>query len=779
MTPVDRAILSFLTREPRPIRDLLAQYPKATLYRRLRALRSRGLIAKHGARYALTSAGEQAKASAEGPAFANSLGAVYPPLGEIPTPQHRAMVELSLAALVLRQHTDQEDRHAGFLFLGPTLTWKTSAGVFVCLMAGVDPVTHVVDCATEAGKSLWIRRGAAGEIVAQRELLDAPTVVFDEYHRAEPPVRRAIAPFLGGRRQVPFENEVVAIRPVPILTMNPGPAATLSARTGLSVPQLRRLVPCDVGAVQLPDLALHGQRALEVARQDGPLPLRPPQGSCERFRPSVVRLFRRAIRSEAVGLLDVDLVLGLARGFTAWLPELEALRLTLYDVLLAVETVGWAKPGWVDSVRAFPDMAADQTDQDGGGSGPHAVPLPEPAAQRITLFPERSQPGALPESRSGSPRESLLPALSLSEETKRRLVWLSEEVRLPLDGTVRILIRVYELWRKRDATFGQLHAIVRLREQCEAAEFAVDDLRWTLEQLVKLETHDLEIEDVAEAVQLAQDLSQAGLTTGQAREVADLLAALEEAGIDRGVPAELQATLERYRQLGYSPETLTRLSALAETLETLGLQPGELGAALEHLQRLRVLGLDPDAAEQVAQNLDAAGFQGEHRAEVLARLPEAAAALVDIDQLRTQRRALEDVLGRLEGACTQAKKTLSTLRARQATALERERTRAAELEALRQACARQEAALAALTRECQKQQVTLAALEAFARFMMGQPADDPLWPLMGALWELKRTPADQHPELEAFLTRHVRQMIREFLEKISPAPKALGDGSAP
>lgn len=223
MTATDWAILDFLSEAPKPIRPLLAIYAKATVYHRLRALRTQGLVAKHGTAYALTSAGQQVKAEREAEIFSEGLAQAYPPLRDVPTPQHRAMLELAIAAVGLRQHTDQEERHAGFLFLGPTLTWKSSAGAFLCLAAGVEPSTHVVDLASESGKSLWIRRGSAGEIVAQRLLLEAPVVVFDEYQLADPAVRRAIAPFLSGRRRVPVENSILTISPVPILVMNPRP----------------------------------------------------------------------------------------------------------------------------------------------------------------------------------------------------------------------------------------------------------------------------------------------------------------------------------------------------------------------------------------------------------------------------------------------------------------------------------------------------------------------------------------------------------------------------
>src|SRR6266851_2724991 len=303
MTTTDWAILEFLSVQPQPIRDLVGAYPKATVYARLRALQAKGLAAKRGREYLLTTAGLQAKAQREGTPVLDGLTGVYGPLREVPSPQHRALVELAIGALVLRQLTDQEEHHAGFLLVGPPMTWKSAGGHFLCLAAGADPATCIVDLAAESGRSLWVRRGAAGDIRSQRALLSAPVVVLDEYGLADRAVRQAVAPFISGRRRVPVENDILPITPVPVITMNPRPGQSLTARTGFSLPQLRRLVPCDLGAVPLPDLALTGERALDAARAAGPLTLRAPTGACEAFREAVVRLLRQVLVPDAVGIV--------------------------------------------------------------------------------------------------------------------------------------------------------------------------------------------------------------------------------------------------------------------------------------------------------------------------------------------------------------------------------------------------------------------------------------------------------------------------------------------
>jgi hypothetical protein len=385
MTDADRAILVFLTASPQPIRDLLAVHPKGTVYRRLEALLARGMVAKRGTAYWLTTAGLQLKAEHAGAVLMNGLNDVYPSLRQAPSPQHRALLELGLAALVRRQHAGQEEHHAGFLLLGPPLTWKSSTGRFLCLAAGADPARCVVDLAAEAGKSLWIRRGADGGIHSQRTLLAGPVIVLDEYQQADAAVRRAIAPLLSGRYRIPVENELITLTAVPVITMNPRTGDSLTARTGLSGAQLRRLIPCDLANVPLPDLALEGERAIEAARRAGPLVLRPPRASCEAFRGAVVHLLRRVLTSEALSLVDVELLLGLGAGLTAWLPSAVAMRQVLYDFFLIVETVRWVTPGWLELVRDFPAEGSPTAPAPKAASATAAGAAP--AAQTISLYP--------------------------------------------------------------------------------------------------------------------------------------------------------------------------------------------------------------------------------------------------------------------------------------------------------------------------------------------------------------------------------------------------------
>ncbi len=754
LSAADWPILQFLSSDPQPIRNLLATHPKGTVYRRLRVLQGGGLVVKRGTEYALTTAGEQAKAEEEAGTLIEGLTNIYPPLREVPTPQHRALLELGLAARVLRQHTDQEERHAGFLLLGPTLTWKTSAGRFLCLAAGADPATCVVDLSTESGKSLWIRRGPTGNIVAQRALLDSPVVVFDEYQFADQAVRRAVAPFLSGRRRVPVENTTLEISPVPVVTLNPRTGDSLAARTGLSVPLLRRLVPCDLGAVQLPDLALEGNRALDAARRAGPLPLQASRDSCETLRPAVVRLLRQALVAEAVGIVDVELVLGLGTGLTAWLPLATAMRQALYNFLLVVETLGWTQPGWLGPLRAFPaGTSPGPVDQRGGGEIP-ARSGPITALHSIHLYPEQILADNPKEAPGMNPKESLMPPFSIPDSTKAQVIWLSQDARVSVDQAIRLLVEIYRLQQSEGLDFEHLRAIVQLRDECMAIEVSLEDLRQHVELAAALRAHDLSVEDVYTTLSLAEDLTIAGLSLAEGARVANLLHALEEAGVDPTLIDELCRARDHYQALGYTLETIMHLANLAARLERLGLTLEEFAERLTHLDQLRALGLDLHAAEGLAAALRAAGFQGERQDEILRRLVETAGTHLNLVELRAQEENLRAEVERLQAERAESRGSLTRLQDAVARASKEEGDLSRRVDGLK--------------KEAGELATAIGAATALDHFLLGNTRlSDPFWTHLGWLRALKEKLSGVFPRVEEMLTEALQNQICEFFARIT------------
>ncbi len=758
LTLLDFTILTFLSETPRPVRELVEAQPRGSVYRRLKRLQIDGYVIKRGDGYALTPAGQQVKAEREEAACLGGLATVYAPLALVPSPWHRALLELALAALVVRQLTTQEERHPTFLLLGPTLAWKTSAGRFLCLAAGVDPTTHIVDLASESGRSLWIRRGPDGEIASRRRLLEAPVVVFDELQLADPGVRRALAPFLSGRRRLPVENEVVSIAPVALITMNPGAGTTLTERTGLVAPQLRRMIIGDLGGVEMPDLALVGGQALEAAANAGPLPLRPSQDSAERFRAAVVGLLRQVLQAEALGLVDVDLLLGLATGMTAWLPAAIAVRQTLSDFLLVVDTIGWTQAGWTGALRAFPGSARE-------ASMP-ALPVPREQDRGITaastrdprihLFPDDIETSSAKERAPMTAGYSMLPTFTISDLTKADVIWLARDARVSVDRALQILVEIYRLQQANGNDFWDLETILHLRQSCETAEVTVSELRDALALSADLHERGLTLDDIRTTLKVAEDLGAAGLYLEDAVTVADLMQALEEAGVDPSVPEQLQTALAQYEALGYAPERITPLAELSERIETLGLSPGDVADLVAQMQRLRTLGLDASAAEALATAVELAGISEGQRAGVLAEVAEKGVIHVSLPALHAEREALRQDAQQLRDEHAQLQHAVAAARD-ELTQIQREEAATRERVGTLQTAAKE-------------LEDAMAAAQALQAFLRGLDAGDRLFTHVAKIAEIQQKHPGRLVALEHILAESIRKRIRDFLVRISTPP---------
>ena len=457
--------------------------------------------------------------------------------------------------------------------------------------------------------------------------------------------RRAIAPFLTGRRHIPVENGLVEIKAVSLLILNPCPGETLPARTGLSIPQLRRLIPCDVGTVGLGDLALHGETAVAAARQGGPVALQPPRGSCESFRGALVRLLPRVLMRDVLGMVDIELLLGLGTGLTAWLPEASAMRQALYNVLLAYETVGWTNGAWVDAVREFPSSATEST---GASTSASASPGPAAAVPRIALFPESQLPSRSEEEVAVGTHDSMLPPFTLSDATKARLIWLGQVLGAPLDRAVNAVIDYFAAAQLDGFDCYDVEAIVRIRKQCEAVDVSVSDLRAFIEAQAVLAEHNLTMADVGPALETVEAFAEAGLTVDEAGAVATLMADLREAGVDATIVEELRATLARYRSLGFDPAIVTPAAVLVDRLRALGITPDDVNQRLPHLDRL-------------ASPLSTAGLADDRRDQALARMVEVGLTEADLDALRAKKKEIADEIQELEAERAEYERSLAAV----------------------------------------------------------------------------------------------------------------------
>ena len=355
LDPIDRLILLHGAQSPQPVRDLLQHCSRGSLYRHLGKLLKAGAVRRIGRTYVTTSEGVRWMADAEAHLEWNVLEPCYPPLAEVPTEHHKALLQLIAAAVVVRQAGLRDDHHPAFGAMGRTLKWKTSCGRFACYMFGVDPQVHIIDLGSETTGSLFTRRSSQGWLVSQRSVLTSPFVGFDDVLQAEAPVRAALAPFVSGRRSVPFEQGLISIDCVSFVTMNPRDKSTLEAQTTFNPAQLRRLVLLNCDAVPgTVDLALSGHRALDSAQQYGPLRLPAVRTDLREHRTPLVHLIRTVVRPEMHERIDTDLVLLLAAGMSGFVEQDEqAIQQTVHALGLILESHAWVTPAWSTAVSQF------------------------------------------------------------------------------------------------------------------------------------------------------------------------------------------------------------------------------------------------------------------------------------------------------------------------------------------------------------------------------------------------------------------------------------------
>lgn len=558
MNTTDRAILEACADDYQRLKELRRHIAGGTLYRHAKRLCELGWLERKGPFYRTTEAGRRNLIEVNCSRRLNQLEKLYAPLGLIPTAVHRALIELIFVAMICRQYENRPDRHPFFVCAGSTLRWKTSAGMFVCHAVGLDPNVHVVDCGSETGKSLFIRRTGTGAITFQRDLLNTAFVVLDEFLTADRGVRSALNPFLSGRLVVPFENEHVTVRSVPLLTLNPRQGATVEVQLGLSAPLIRRAIIANVDSIAMPDLAAIGQEALAAAQQHPPLTLSAPRVDCQRHHRAIVELVRGLIQPEARDRVDVDEVVNLCTGMTALLPDAEdAIAQVCHRLGLLAETMQWARPGWSEALNTF---SLD------GRPQPHS-PHPASRIKDELLAPGTvTEPAVLTVDTRPVRREPGLPSLQLSDDLRGRLTWLAVETGRPLEETITLLLQHYLRWRACPETFNALQRSLELAQQLTIAQTDPQVLAEYLQAEADLARHGYSLQDVPQASRLIAYLAQLPQPWNWDRvhETIQGIRLLIHAGISPAYVGEVCLLYERFVELGFDNRTVEALATLLE-----------------------------------------------------------------------------------------------------------------------------------------------------------------------------------------------------------------------
>ncbi len=623
MNPTDYELLKFCRANFRSLRELRGRIPGGTLYRHAARLVRLSWLTKEGTLYHTTSLGSRQLDEKHDDQTWEDLERLYPPLALVPTPVHRALTELILAAVVARQHEVRPDRHPFFVCFGRTLLWKTSLGLFVCHALGLDPTRQVVDVGTESGKSLTVRRSASGGLAFERELLGTPFVTLDDFLNADASVRSTLGLFLAGRLVVAFENEQLTVRPVPFLTLNPRAKPTLEQQIGLSAPQIRRAILVNLDAVSLPDLAATGERALEAARARGPLEPGPPAVDCRSFHDGIVALWRALLVPEAHARVDVEIVVNLATGMTAFIPDpADAIAQVGHDLGVLAETLGWSRPGWLQTVTDFSLTPRKRP----------SVTTPPSAAAGTAMT--RTEADAVGVCESTSPetlslavpepvrRRRYVPDITLSEATLVRLVWLAHETGRDTDGAIDLLLDFYVEWRANGKTFETIEASLTLARDLELAGLDAETLHDYLADRQALAEYNCSFSDLPEALR-----------------VLELLDNLPTEWDWEGATAAMQAVADLLRE---------------------GVAVSQIGEFMVRHRRLEALGFN-DTAEALAAALPEAGAVGDKRDAVIRHLVEGAKAKADGEAIEVASRSLQDEVATLEANKAQLERTIHAL----------------------------------------------------------------------------------------------------------------------
>lgn len=607
MHPIDRAILEHCRGTFRPLSELRQQVSQGSLYRHVNLLCKLGFLEKQSGFYRTTDGGRRALVTASTDRTFNGFATVYAPIAEVPTPTHQALSELVFAAAVARHHKIRSDRHPFFAAVGQTFRWKTSVGQFCCYALGLDPAQHIVECGSETGKSLAIRRDHSGAIIFKREILDASFVVLDEYLCADPSVRPSLQLFLTGRLEVPFENTQLTIKPVPLLTLNVRDRPTVEARIGLSAPQIRRGLIANFDNVPMPDLAMVGERAVLAAKQAPPLRLDVPTVDCAKYQPVIVQALRHMLAPPALCRVDVQVVMTLCTGMTAFLHDAEtAIVQVLYGVGMLAETMEWTNPGWIEAVLRF-SLTAGVSVVQHTDTSVSSLSVSEQSDGQAANSP--TQPATVPLHVQRLRRETA-PPLGVGEVLKNRLIWAAVDTGQSLEEFLTTLLDVYLRHRRDPNTFPVLKQALCIADHLQLAEVEVSTLRNYLEAETTLRRAGLWFNDVPEAVRLIpllEELPQSW-TWKQAQYAMRTVAYVLRHGIDATRIGEFLAFHHALEQGGVTEEYFV-----------------ELVTALEN-----------------------AGVHGPRKRKILDRLIAQAAQQVDVEDLQHQAQRLTDEIRYLE-----------------------------------------------------------------------------------------------------------------------------------
>jgi hypothetical protein len=532
---LDRIILQHCERESVLLQDLLKHVPQGTLYRHVSNLLAAGLLAKRGRTYCTTDQGKRRLAEWTSQFDWNIFDRIFPPMRYVPTPQHRAVIELVTAAVVARNADVKEDHHPSFLIMGSTLAWKTSLAKFESLLLGLAPAETIIDLTTESGRSLLVRRDGKGGITFKRDAIDGQLIVFDDYLEAEASMRASVHHFLSGRTVVPLDNTILRIKSVAVLTLNPRPKTILEEQTSFSTAQLRRLVVTNLANVALPDLANMGHQALEAAAKHGPLLLQPPTFDAEAWRPHIVSLVREIIMPQIWPRIDTEMIITMTTGMTGFIPDPErAIQQTVYDYGITAETLGWTMSEWSQAVIRF--------------SLHKPLSRRQPEKQEPILNQEDQEHIILWRYAMEHNQDSSLPPFAISDRNRARLLAIAIQENIPIERADHALDVILDSWeqRQRDGhSLDEAYSALQLAKHLGQRSISIQDVKLGMRLRRDIHAGAYTEEELQAALDLVPVFREQGLTAHDDRLEPVLAVAVRLLNSDRSL-AELDEWLQSH-----------------------------------------------------------------------------------------------------------------------------------------------------------------------------------------------------------------------------------------
>jgi hypothetical protein len=522
---LDRIILHYCQQDYVPLHNLLQSVPQGTLYRHRTSLLSLGLLEKRGSSYRTTEQGKRRLEEMISDFDWNIWDRIYLPIKYVPTPQHRAVIELATSAVVARHFDGLEDHHPSFILMGPTLVWKTSEAKFECELLGVSPSQAIIDLTTESARSLLVRRDGKGNQTFKRELLDGRLIVFDDLLEADSSLRSTIHHFVSGRNRIPLDNAILHISPVSLITLNPRAKTTLEEQTTFSTAQLRRFVITNLTNVFLPDLSNMGHQALEAAAKHGPLQLSPPSVDARAYRSRIVALVRETLIPTVLARVDTEMITTMVTGMTAFIPDVErAIQQTVYDYGLTAETLGWTIPGWSQAVIGF------------------SLHAPLSRSKEQTGKPAQSQEGdnkiIIWRSAMDGYQESALPPFAISDRNKARLLAIAIKENIPIERADYALDVILDNWEQQQGdgqTLDEAYTALRLAKNLNQQSIAIQDVKLAMRLRKDLQEGAYTGDDLQAAIDLAPLLRAEGFTAQDDRVEAIVAVAARLMNSDRSL----------------------------------------------------------------------------------------------------------------------------------------------------------------------------------------------------------------------------------------------------